>query len=73
MSVPDLKLPDFSGHPPPPKLSFKEYEAWIINECIPAAAARGEMEPTKLIEEFRNNEGRVSEWPDFGAVTDKYL
>lgn len=73
MSVPDLKLPDFSGHPPPPKLSFEEYEAWIINECIPAAAARGEMEPTKLIEEFRNNEGRVSEWPDFGAVTVKYL
>jgi hypothetical protein len=73
MSVLDLKLPDFSGHPPPPKLSFEEYEAWIINECIPAAAARGEMTPEKLVADFMNNEGRVTEWPDFGAVTDKYL
>jgi hypothetical protein len=30
------------------------------------------MTPEKLIADFMNNEGRVTEWPDFGAATDKY-
>jgi hypothetical protein len=62
---PPLDLPDWSQHPPSPRMSFEEYQHWICCEVIPAAVARGEMTPEKLFEDFRRNEGSVKEWPDF--------
>jgi hypothetical protein len=70
MSMLDLKFPDFSGHPPPPQASFEEYERWIFEDIIPMLAERGEMTEEKLLADFMNNEGRVKEWPDFGAAHD---
>ena len=72
MSVSGLKFPDFSDHPPPPQLTYEEYQRWVCEEIIPELARRGEMTEEKLIADFMNNEGRVTSWPDFGAVTDKY-
>lgn len=66
----DIKWPDFSDHPPPPWLNNEAYAAWIINEWLPICAERGEMTEEKLLADFMNNEGRVKEWPDFGAVDD---
>jgi hypothetical protein len=71
MSVLGLKFPDFSDHPPPPQLSFEQYEWWVFEEIVPELARRGEMTEEKLIADFMNNEGRVTSWPDFGAVRDK--
>ena len=69
MNVLDLEFPDFSGHPPPPKLTFAEYQRWICEEIIPELARRGEMTTEKLIEDFLRNEGRQTEpWPDFGSA-----
>lgn len=68
MSEPNMNLPDLTGHPPPPRLSFEEYERWICGEIIPMLAARGEMTDEKLIEDFMNNEGRVREWPDLNPL-----
>jgi hypothetical protein len=70
MSALGLKFPDFSGHPPPPQLNFEEYECWIFEQIIPMLAERGEMTEEKLLADFMNNEGRVKEWPDFGAAHD---
>jgi len=68
MSALDLEFPDFKGHPPAPRLTFEEYQHWICEEILPELARRGEMTPEKLMEDFRNNEGRQKEeWPDFGS------
>jgi hypothetical protein len=52
-------------------LDNEAYSQWILNEWIPLCAERGEMTEEKLIADFMNNEGRVTSWPDFGAVRDK--
>jgi hypothetical protein len=70
MSAIDLKFPDFSGHPSPPQLSYQQYYHWVFHEIVPMLAERGEMTEEKLLADFMNNEGRVKEWPDFGAVHD---
>jgi hypothetical protein len=63
----DFDFPDFSNHPPPPKLTFEQYEKWICEEIVPELARRGEMTREKLIADFMKNEGRqTEEWPDFG-------
>jgi hypothetical protein len=72
MSVSDLEFPDFSDHPPPPRLTFEEYQQWVCGEIIPELARRGEMTEEKLIADFMNHEGRVKSWPDFGAVMEKH-
>jgi hypothetical protein len=67
MNALDLELPDFSNHPPPPKLTFEQYEKWVCEEIVPELARRGEMTREKLIADFMKNEGRqTEEWPDFG-------
>ncbi len=65
LDIMGMTLPDLSGHPAPPHLSFEEYQKWIFEEIVPELARRGEMTDEKLIADFMNNEGRVTEWPDF--------
>lgn len=68
MSVLDLDLPDFSGHPPAPKLTFEQYQRWICEEIGPMLAREGKLTREELIADFMRNEGRqTEEWPDFGA------
>lgn len=68
MNTLDLEFPDFSSHPPAPKLSFEQYQRWVCEEIVPELARRGEMTREKLIEDFKRNEGRqTEEWPNFGA------
>lgn len=68
MNVIDLDLPDFSDHPPPPKLSFDEYQRWICEGIAPMLARAGKLTNDELIADFMKNEGRqTEEWPDFGA------
>lgn len=68
MNILDLDLPDLSGHPPPPKLSFDQYQRWICGEILPMLAREGKLTDEELIADFMNNEGRqTEEWPDFGA------
>jgi CobQ-like glutamine amidotransferase family enzyme len=73
MSILGLKFPDFSDHPPPPQLTFEEYQQWVCGDIIPELTRRGEMTEEKLIADFMNNEGRVTEWPDFGALGETRL
>lgn len=69
MSILEINLPDLSGHPPAPRLTFEQYQRWICEEIGPALAAAGEMTSEKLREDFMRNEGRQTEpWPDFGAA-----
>jgi polyhydroxyalkanoate synthesis regulator phasin len=71
MSVLDIDLPDFSGHPSAPKMSFEQYQRWVCEEIVPELVRRGEMTREKLIEDFLRNEGRqTEEWPDFGAASE---
>ncbi len=64
----ELEFPDFSGHPPSPKLTFEQYQKWVCEEIVPALARQGEMTTEKLIQDFLRNEGRqTEEWPDFGS------
>lgn len=68
MNVIDLDLPDFSDHPPPPKLNFEQYQRWICEAIVPMLAREGKMTDEELIADFMRNEGRqTEEWPDFGA------
>lgn len=68
MNVIDLDLPDLSGHPPPPKLTFEQYQRWICEEIVPSLAREGRMTREQLIADFMKNEGRqTEEWPDFGV------
>lgn len=62
LDILDMTLPDLSGHPPPPRLAFEEYQSWIFGEIIPELARRGEMTEEKLIAHFRQNEGRMAEF-----------
>lgn len=62
MSILDIELPDLSGHPPAPKLTFEQYQRWVCEEIGPALAAAGEMTPEKLREDFLRNEGRMDEF-----------
>lgn len=63
----DLEFPDFGKHPPPPKMSFEQYERWICEEIVPELALRGELTREKVIADFMRNEGRqIGPWPDFG-------
>ncbi|WP_193213212.1 hypothetical protein [Luteolibacter marinus] len=62
MNTLDLKLPDFSGHPRPPRMTFEEYQRWICEEIVPELARRGEMTTEKLREDFMQNEGRMTEF-----------
>lgn len=69
MNALDLDLPDFSGHPQSPRMSFAVYQHWVFDEIVPELARRGEMTREKLLEDFMRNEGRqTEEWPDFGAA-----
>mgnify|MGYP001167117212 FL=1 len=65
MNADDLVFPDFSDHPPAPKLSFEQYADWIFNEIIPELHRRGEMTKEKLLADFMKNEGRMTSMPDF--------
>ncbi len=68
MNALDLEFPDFSGHPPPPKLSFEQYQRWICEEIVPALARQGKMTREEIVADFRRNEGsQTEEWPDFGS------
>lgn len=49
-------------------MSFEEYQRWIFEDILPMLVRNGEMTKEKLIEDFNNNEGRVTEWPDFGLL-----
>lgn len=67
MNIPELEFPEFSGHPPSPKLTFDQYQKWVCEEIVPTLASQGEMTTEKLIRDFLRNEGRqTEEWPDFG-------
>jgi hypothetical protein len=69
MDAIDLQLPDFSNHPPPPKLTFEQYERWICEEFAPMLAREGKLTREALLADFMKNEGRqTEEWPDFGAA-----
>jgi hypothetical protein len=63
----ELDLPDFSNHPPAPRLTFEQYQRWVCEEIVPELARRGEMTPEAVLADFMRNEGRqTEEWPDFG-------
>jgi hypothetical protein len=57
MSKSQLKFPDWTGHPPPPRLSFEEYEAWILGEILPTLRAAGKLTDEELRKDFDRNEG----------------
>lgn len=66
-----MDLPDFSGHPPAPRVDLATFERWVIDVFIPQAIARGELTQESAIADFARNEGRQTEpWPDFGAARD---
>lgn len=68
MNALDLDFPDFSTHPPPPKLTLEQYERWICGEIAPLLARQGKMTDEELLADFMKNEGsQTEEWPDFGA------
>lgn len=62
MNILDINLPDLSGHPPAPKLTFEQYQRWICEEIGPQLAEKGEMTPEKLRAEFMLNEGQMEEF-----------
>ena len=69
MNVIDLDLPDFSNHPPPPRLTLEQYEKWIFEML--ASGMRPERTPEEEEAEWLRNEGSQKEpWPDFGARAD---
>ena len=57
----ELKFPDWSGHPAPPRMSFEEYEAWITGEILPALRAAGKLSDEELRRDFERNEGLMTE------------
>ncbi len=66
----DLVFPDFSVHPPPPKLTFEQYQHWVCEEIVPELARNGQMTPAAVLTDFMRNEGRQKDpWPDFGSRT----
>jgi hypothetical protein len=68
MNIPDLDLPDLSGHPPPPQVTLEVYEKWVFE--LLASGMRKEMTDEEIIADFMRNEGsQTEEWPDFGALS----
>ncbi len=61
MNALELELPDLSGHPSAPKMTFGEYQRWICEEIAPELHRRGEMTEGKLLADFLRNEGRQTE------------
>ncbi|MEI6675613.1 MAG: hypothetical protein WCO57_10580 [Verrucomicrobiota bacterium] len=69
MNALDLEFPDFTGHPPPPKLSFEQYQRWVCEEIVPELARCGQMTLDATLTDFMRNEGSQTEpWPDFGGL-----
>lgn len=67
MNALDLEFPDFSNHPPPPKLNFEQYQRWICEEIAPLLERQGKLTLEVIKADFMKNEGRqTEEWPDFG-------
>ena len=62
LDILDMKLPDLSGHPPPPHLSFEQYQYWICQEIWPMLVASGRITEESLMEDFMNSEGRMEEF-----------
>lgn len=62
LDILDMVLPDYSGHPPPPQLSFEEYQRWVFEEIVPSLAREGKITPQSQIDDFMNNEGRMEEF-----------
>lgn len=70
MSALGLDLPDFSGHPKSPKLTFDQYQKWVCEEIVPELVRQGKMSPEINRADFKRNEGRqIEPWPDFGNVS----
>jgi predicted amidophosphoribosyltransferase len=66
MNVIDLDLPDFSDHPPPPRLTLAQYENWVLE--IYAKSKYPKMSNEEMLAEWMRNEGsQTEEWPDFGV------
>ncbi|MBC8127681.1 MAG: hypothetical protein H8M99_11135 [Gloeobacteraceae cyanobacterium ES-bin-144] len=64
--LPDLQLPDFSDHPPPPQVDLGTYEKWVFE--LLACGMRPVMTDEEMIADFMKNEGsQTEEWPVFGA------
>lgn len=61
MNVLELEFPDFSDHPPPPHLTFEQYQHWICEEIWPMLVASGRITEESLMEDFMNSEGRRME------------
>lgn len=61
MTDPELQFPGWTGHPPAPRLSFEEHEAWIIGEILPGLKAAGKLTDAELGKDFANSEGLVTE------------
>jgi hypothetical protein len=57
----NLNFPDWSDHPPPPRLSMEEYEAWIVGEILPALHAAGKLTDEEIHKHFARNEGTMTE------------
>jgi hypothetical protein len=57
----NIKWPDWSDHPPAPRLTMEEYEAWIIGEILPTLHAAGLMTDEALAKDFARNEGAMTE------------
>jgi hypothetical protein len=66
MKILEIDLPDFSGHPPPPKMTLEQYEKWVLE--MYAKSKYPTMSREEILEEWLRNEGsQTEEWPDFGA------
>jgi hypothetical protein len=66
MNVIDLDLPDFSDHPPPPRLTLAQYEKWVLE--VYAKSKYPNMSHEEMLAEWMRNEGsQTEEWPDFGV------
>ena len=69
MKVIDLDLPDFSNHPPPPRLTLAQYETWVSE--MYAKSKYPTMTHEEMHAEWMRNEGsQTEEWPDFGVAND---
>jgi mannose/cellobiose epimerase-like protein (N-acyl-D-glucosamine 2-epimerase family) len=66
-----IQWPDFSGHPPAPRLENEDFAEWIIKDWIPLCSERGEMTKEKLLADFMKNEGRMTSMPDFSWLQNR--
>lgn len=56
MKITEIQLPDFSDHPPPPQLTFEQFQHWV---CVEIPAAVEDVTPEVLRAEFMKNEGSL--------------